>query len=36
MKKLIELIKNGITKKEKVSYQIVGHSHEDIDALIGL
>jgi len=33
---LIELIKNGIFKKVKVSYLIVGHTHEDIDALIGI
>ena len=33
---LIELIKSGIIKKVKVSYLIVGHTHEDIDALIGL
>ena len=32
---LIELLKNGIVKKVKVSYLIVGHTHEDIDALIG-
>lgn len=33
---LIELAKNGIFKKVKVSYLIVGHTHEDIDALIGM
>jgi len=33
---LIELIKNGVLKKVKVSYLIVGHTHEDIDALIGM
>ena len=33
---LVELIKNGIIKKVKVSYLIVGHTHEDIDALIGV
>jgi hypothetical protein len=33
---LIELVKNGILKKVKVSYLIVGHTHEDIDALIGM
>jgi hypothetical protein len=33
---LIEVLKNGMIKKVKVSYLIVGHTHEDIDALIGI
>jgi len=33
---LVELAKNVIIKKVKVSYLIVGHTHEDIDSLIGM
>jgi len=30
------LVSTGVCKKVKIHYLIVGHTHEDIDALIGI